>query len=136
MSPTFEQLGIWMVCALFALDIWIKVKAAQTTDQPQKREVVFPTEFLRKSEVEVIRQRIDKVETGLEEFVKKESGNRREIYERMRNDSEKLTQKLEDTRVEIKGDLQNGLAGVHRRVDDILAAVSELRGEVKRMDHD
>lgn len=66
MTPTFEQLGIWMVCALFALDIYLKVKAAQRGDQPQKREISFQTEFARKGEVQTITDRLERVEKSIE----------------------------------------------------------------------
>jgi hypothetical protein len=66
MTPTFEQLGVWMVCALFALDIWIKLRATQKTEGPQKREVSLSTEFVRKSEVEIIGERLVHVEEHID----------------------------------------------------------------------
>ncbi len=39
MTPTFEQFGIWMACALFALDVYLRLRAAQSAKDPQKRDV-------------------------------------------------------------------------------------------------
>lgn len=42
--------------------MFLKIRAAQRNDGPQKREVSFSTEFVRKSEIQVITDRIRHVE--------------------------------------------------------------------------
>ena len=66
MTPTFEQLGVWMVCGLFALDIWVKLRSAQKNEQPQKREVTFSTEFVRKGEMQLFGERLERVEENVD----------------------------------------------------------------------
>ena len=129
-TPASLEFAGWLACLVcfIAGANQVKTFLGHFRSQPPTTELQQNADFLG--------QRVGRVENDLGEFTRKESGNRREIYERMRIDSEHLSTKLEDTRIELKSDLKDGLSGVHKRVDDILAAVSELRGEVKRMGHD
>ena len=87
----------------------------------QRREVTFPEEYVSKPEFNdlkaVVRQH--------EEYGKE----RREKIYSMINESQKHTdQKIEA----LRGELKDGVDGVHERVSALVGTVGEMRGEIRQ----
>ena len=112
-TVTFENVGIWVACALLALDLWFRLRAHQREEEaakepnpPLHKEYVFRSEF--ESHVESIERR----------FIDLQEDRRRNVT--------LLHAKIDNMRGEVKGDI----TGVHDRITTLLAAFSEVKGAV------
>lgn len=86
----------------------------------EKREVSFAEEFVTKQEMKQAHGRIERERKEVNDEIAK-------VRQDMRDSNDKLGDALRDLRLEIKQDNK----GVHDRINEILEAVSELRGRVE-----
>lgn len=122
MTPTFEQLGVWMACALIALDVYWRWKGARDAGRPQLREIQQPLQvqsapqLMTKQECSVMHSaqdhRISALEAQLQEI---------------RDEFQTGLKRLED-------ESRRSMDLLHKRVNDVLIAVSRLEGKMMAKD--
>jgi hypothetical protein len=113
-SVSFQQIGIWVACGLLILNAYIQWRTHQREEEAAKEpNPPLHKEYVIRSEFEAHVDSIEKRFTDLQE-------------DRRRNVTV-LHSKIDGMRGEVKQDMH----GVHQRTDALLAAFSELKGEVK-----
>lgn len=96
MNPSFEQFGIWMACALIALDAYIRwaqyrLQREQREDGLQPIHVQLKRDFATKEDVE-------RLEAEMREYrateIQDAAQRRKEIYARLENMRKEFTDEI------------------------------------------
>lgn len=117
-SVTAEQLGIFLAC-IAALAV-----VAASIVKIFRREPPLHHEYASKAELAALSKRVDDLGTEIREGFRSLDSKRSISIAGLHDD---LESKTTDLRKEVKADI----AGVHTRINDVLAAVSELKGKVE-----
>ena len=102
----------FMLTLAFLASVWSGIGVWRNGRRTQKREVSFAEQFAS-------RETVERIEFSLGESMKKDSANRREIYDRLRNDTEVLHEKIN---------------GVDRKVGGLETATELLSQRMIQMD--
>lgn len=96
------------------LSVVVSVFTLIRAGKPQKREVMFSADYASRSELQELKDHISATKRDADE-------GRRALYAEVKG-----------LRIELMQQFSAGIEGVHSRVNDVLAAVSELKGKVNR----
>lgn len=94
----------------FIMSLLINAGVFWNMRKTQKREVRFETEFVSRSEISNLGNRIDRLEVAIE----------------------KVRIDMKEDRASIDRVGEDRISKVHERINDVLEAVSELRGQLRR----
>lgn len=152
-----NEIGIWIVC-LFAIvagtkacfDLVDRFRGKQQQISPQPLDVRMVSEFVKKEECAArhaasaqiaagIREEVTVLRAERKQDVDIAARSRKALYEKIDEAKAEMSQRIESVRNDVtEMEHRMNSAGearmdkVHERINDVLEAVSELRGEVRK----
>lgn len=113
-TPEPKSLGEFLIVLGFLASVAVNVVTLMGQRTKQKREVTFAEQFVSQEQMDAIARRVDMVERQIEAMRSELKDDKTEILKAGEDRAEKL----------------------HNRINDVLQAVSQMRGELhaRRMD--